>query len=194
MPHTSPPDLLALHGVRLLGYADLSQLAARFDLDPAVVTAVLERAAERGEVTETSFADAGGWSLTEAGRQHNEAQLAEELDAVGARATVTQVHEDFLPLNETVAAACTAVQLDPERAAYDQAWQELSSVAAELKVLQARLCEELDRFAGYHARFASALFRADEDRAYIAGTSVDSCHKVWFELHEDLIASLGITR
>jgi len=25
-------------------------------------------------------------------------------------------------------------------------------------------------------------------------TDVDSCHRVWFELHEDLIATLGIDR
>jgi hypothetical protein len=25
-------------------------------------------------------------------------------------------------------------------------------------------------------------------------TDVDSCHRVWFELHEDLVATLGIDR
>lgn len=32
------------------------------------------------------------------------------------------------------------------------------------------------------------------ERAFVDRTDVDSCHRVWFELHEDLIATLGIDR
>jgi hypothetical protein len=35
--------------------------------------------------------------------------------------------------------------------------------------------------------------RAD-DTGWVDRTNVDSCHKVGFELHEDLIATLGLTR
>ncbi|WP_245966310.1 hypothetical protein [Sphaerisporangium album] len=32
------------------------------------------------------------------------------------------------------------------------------------------------------------------DCAWVDHTDVDSCHRVWFELHEDLIAMLGLDR
>ncbi len=50
------------------------------------------------------------------------------------------------------------------------------------------------RVARDHARFATAVFRADEDPDWLTSISVDSCHRVWFELHEDLIATLGLPR
>ena len=31
-------------------------------------------------------------------------------------------------------------------------------------------------------------------RQYVDGVGIDSCHVVWFELHEDLLATLGIDR
>ena len=53
----------------------------------------------------------------------------------------------------------------------------------------------LVRFGGYDTRFAAALARAEDgDVAWVDGTDVDSCHRVWFELHEDLIATLGRSR
>jgi hypothetical protein len=47
----------------------------------------------------------------------------------------------------------------------------------------------LPRFQGYDARFSAALARGDVDRS-----DVDSCHRVWFELHEDLLATLNLRR
>ncbi|GEK21750.1 hypothetical protein CXY01_22700 [Cellulomonas xylanilytica] len=32
------------------------------------------------------------------------------------------------------------------------------------------------------------------DGGWVDRTDVDSCHRVWFELHEDLVATLGIDR
>ena len=146
-------------------------------------------------MTTSTFADLTGWSLTEAGRRENERRLEEELDRADARGSVTAVHDEFLPLNSAVATTLTAVQLAPGDApAREHAWQALTAVAAELRGLESRLTSRLSRFAGYHARFATAVFRADEDPAWLTSISVDSCHRVWFELHEDLIATLGLTR
>jgi hypothetical protein len=53
----------------------------------------------------------------------------------------------------------------------------------------------LARFDGYVARYESALRRAKSGELdWIDKTDVDSCHRVWFQLHEDLIATLGIDR
>ena len=120
-------------------------------------------------------------------------KLSESTRAVG-RQGVASVHRDFLPLNEVVARACTAVQIDPSPQNRDASWQLLSDVATDLAGLEDRLTGLLARFGGYHRRFATALFRADERPVWLTGTEVDSCHRVWFELHEDLIASLGLSR
>ena len=52
-----------------------------------------------GWVQRSRFAGAGGWSLTDAGRAQNCAQLAAELDAAGARPVVNVALGAFEPLN-----------------------------------------------------------------------------------------------
>ena len=39
-----------------------------------------------------------------------------------------------------------------------------------------------------------AVTAARTDPAWITATERDSGHRVWFEFHEDLIATLGLTR
>lgn len=57
------------------------------------------------------------------------------------------------------------------------------------------LCGVLTRFQGYDDRFAAALARVDAgDRSWVDRPGADSCHTVWFQLHEDLLATLGIRR
>jgi hypothetical protein len=39
------------------------------------------------------------------------------------------------------------------------------------------------------------LRRVDRgERRWVDAPRIDSCHTVWFELHEDLLASLGLER
>jgi hypothetical protein len=206
MTHGSTAELLSLHAVRLQGFVDSADAAARFGLDPAVVDDHLLDAEAVGWVSRSEFDGTRGWSLTEAGRRANEAALARELDEVGARSDVEQVHDDFLPVNALLADAVTRWQLRPaphdplaanthEDAAWDAAvLGDLARVGAALDGLAPRLAARLPRFEGYDDRFAGALARADGHPAWVAGTRVDSCHRVWFELHEDLIATLGRTR
>jgi hypothetical protein len=47
----------------------------------------------------------------------------------------------------------------------------------------------------YRTRLARAIERARAgDQRFVASPRVDSCHGVWFELHEDLIQLAGRTR
>jgi hypothetical protein len=192
MVHTSPVDLLVLHAVRLTGFAGTTAVATRFGLDSDQTEETLLDAQAHGWVSRSSFADLTGWSLSEAGRRHNEAQLGDELDRAGARADVTAVHERFLPLNAGASEIFTAWQLGSGRPA--DTFHRLADIGGELGELERSLAARLGRFAGYHDRFAAALSRAGHDPAWITGIEVDSCHRVWFELHEDLIATLGISR
>jgi hypothetical protein len=188
-----------LHAVRTLGYGDTACIAVRGGLPEDEVREHLLDAQARGWAADSCYAGEGGWSLTEAGRAQGERLLAAELDGVGARAVVEDVYQDFLPLNEVVAAACTAWQLaemgiGEATVTLAETIATLLGPATALARVEKRLTSHLHRFAGYHLRFTTALTKAGDDPAWITGTDRDSCHRVWFELHEDLIATLGLVR
>jgi hypothetical protein len=57
------------------------------------------------------------------------------------------------------------------------------------------LAEIMERFARYGSRLTEARARAEAgEHAWLTGALIDSYHTVWFELHEDLLATLGIAR
>lgn len=207
MTRDSAPGLLVLHAVRVTGYADVPVLARRYGLDEAETKKALHDAEARGWVAYSTFADTGGWSLTEAGKAENERQLTAELAHVGGADEVRDVHRVFTGLNALLLQACTDWQLRPtagDRLAVndhsDPTWDdgvlsELTSIGRALTPLVNRLGNVLTRFRGYDGRFGTALARARAgEGSWVDRTDVDSCHRVWFELHEDLIATLGIDR
>ncbi|MCC2334949.1 transcriptional regulator [Cellulomonas wangsupingiae] len=207
MSHDSAPDLLALHAVRVVGFADTPALARRFALDPGETQEHLLDAQACGWVARSAFADLAGWSLTASGRARDEHLLADELAHVEGGDEVRAAHEAFLPLNARLQRACTDWQLRPAAGDAlapndhaDAAWDgrvldELAEVEQGLVPLVHRLAGILTRFRGYDTRFAAALFRARAgDGGWVDRTDVDSCHRVWFELHEDLVATLGADR
>jgi hypothetical protein len=203
----SAPDLLVLHAVRLAGMADDHQVAIRYRLDQATVSELLLDLQAYGWVSRVDFAGTGGWTLTGTGKRRNEQQLAAELAVAGAAADVAEVHRDFLPSNDRLLRASTDWQLRPDgldplaaNRHDDPDWDgrvidELTRIAEELADLEPRLTARLSRFTGYHARFAGALGRVrDGDPSWVTRVREDSCHTAWMELHEDLIATLGLER
>jgi hypothetical protein len=208
MTRPSVPDLLVLHAVRLRGMADNPAVAQRFGLDRATTDELLGDYQAYGWVTWSGFAGIAGWSLTDRGRAENERRLAAELREVpGAEATLRRVHRAFLPLNDRLQRACTDWQIRPAPGDplamndhRDPAWDgrvldELAALAGGLSPLVAELAATLDRFRGYDTRFAAALGRARAgEPSWVDRSGADSCHTVWFELHEDLIATLGLRR
>lgn len=201
MTRESATDLLVLHAVRIVGFADTPTVARRFALDPTDTGELLRDAEAYGWVQHSTFADLSGWSLTERGRTQDERLLSAELAQVDGHTEVRDVYREFLPLNGRLQQACTDWQLRPRPddrfatndhadAAWDQrVHDELAAIEAGLGPLADRLARLLARFRGYDTRFAGA-----RHRGWVDGTDVDSCHRVWFELHEDLVATLGIDR
>ena len=184
--------LLTLHAVRLLGFADTQAVADRFNRDHSLVESELIDAGVLGFVSHTSFAGSSGWSLSSAGRVENERLLAAELDREYAGAVVMGVHGDFVDLNLTVVSACGAIQL--QQVTGTAASGILEEALASWSPLEERLTGSLPRFAGYSQRLKDALKHARTDTVWFTATDRDSFHRVWFELHEDLIATLGIQR
>lgn len=206
-PYVSAPEDLVLHSTRVLGYATTTRIAGRLGLDPGVVEDLLLDFGVRGWVGHSTFAGSSGWSATDAGRVEGERRLAAELDRSGSRDTVVGVHADFLPLNRRFGEACTRWQVRPDRTDpmalndhTDWAWDEgvlraLASVDARLRGLVDRLAGRLQRFDGYADRYSAALAKVDAgERRWVDAPDVDSCHTVWIQLHEDLLATLGIPR
>lgn len=205
--HRSSPDLLAFHGVRVLGSPGIDQLARRFHLEPSEVREALLDAQASGWVSRYDFFGQVTWSMTEAGRAEEERRLAAELETAAARETVVTVHRDFLPLNGQHGQACTDWQLRPTtwdpRAANDHTdlrWDSavldrLARIDAGLAGLCATLSAVLTRFDGYAEAHHEALSRVQRgDGAWLDAPDRASCQLVWIQFHEDLLATLGIPR
>lgn len=207
MTHRSTPELLVLHAVRLNGFADGTVIAEHAGVDQAEASWILTKAEGAGWIQHLTFADLHGWSLTDVGKAENERCLAVELAAVDKEGVVACVYSDFLPLNARLLKAITDWQIKPtatDRLApndhSDLSWNrrildELAALGRALAPLTKRLAAVLTRFNDYSPRYESALRRAEDGEFdWVAKTNLDSCHRVWFQLHEDLIATLGIDR
>lgn len=206
-PRASAPELLVLHGVRILGFASAARVGERFGLAEPEVTEVLLDDEARGWVRRDTFAGLSGWSLTASGRAEGQRLVADELAATGAGEVVAAAYRRFEELNARFLQTVTDWQIRPTpadpMAANDHTewgWDErvfdaLGSLGRQLAPVCAALAGVLRRFEGYAARYREAVARVDAgQRAYVADLGVDSCHTVWMQLHEDLIATLGLAR
>jgi hypothetical protein len=206
-PADSSAELLTLHAIRLKGMADDAEVAARFGLDLTLARELLLDFQAFGWITRVEFVGTAGWTLTESGRSENERQLAHELAATNSNSSIHDAYLSFLPHNDRLLRACTDWQLRPSGADplavnehTDKEWDQrvlttLSALREEIRTICQELGHRLARFRGYDDRFTAALARVEQgELTWVARPRVDSCHTVWMELHEDLIATLGIRR
>ncbi|MEM9563783.1 MAG: transcriptional regulator [Actinomycetota bacterium] len=200
----SDPELLVLHAVRLVGFVDAPAVAERLDLPLHEVERHLANASADGFARHRTGARTG-WSLTDEGRKENERLLADELDRSGHRPVVEAAYRRFVDLNRRVLAICTDWQVrdveghvlnDHTDAEYDRAViGRLAEADAEATPLLAELAGSLARYAGYGPRLGRALTTIRSgDHDWFTRPTIDSYHTVWFELHEDLLATLGLDR
>lgn len=201
----SDPRFLVLHVVRLKGVADSAAVAVAGGFGPGQVQVLLDELAGSGLVEHRRGALAG-WALTTVGRKQHGALRAEELEASGAGKAIEAAYRRFLAINPDLLAACTAWQRrhdgadpapnDHSDAAYDRAVIErLVAVHGRSRPVLAGLEEALHRFAPYRPRLQRALDRVVAgDVDWFTHPLIDSYHSVWFELHQDLLDTLGIER
>jgi hypothetical protein len=205
MPPPSEPRLLVLHGLQLKGTAAAPALAETIDLPVADAEGELRALAAEGLVVERT-APPAGWGLTPAGRDAVARLVAAEVDATGTRPAVVHAYRRFRALNAAVLDACSRWQVrdvagtpvvnDHRDAAYD------AGVVDDLARLQRRADPVVDELAGTLARYGGygpRLRRAVEhveagDGDWFTKPSLPSYHTVWFELHEDLLTTLGLDR
>lgn len=200
---------LVLLVLRLRGSADQDAVASSLSLMQLRVDEpgeLLDRLELAGLVARGS-GPANRWRLTDDGRHEGERLLGVELDAQGARDRVTEAYTRFLALNGPLLRVCTDWQLrdaDPASIVVNdhsdpqfdrRVLDRLETVHRAALPICADLAAALERFTSYGARLTSASDRLRAgDGTALDGPSTDSYHAAWYELHENLIATLGLDR
>lgn len=208
----SEPKLLVHLGVRLAPLTGPDRLAEVTGLPQAEVDERLFELVEQGYAMHHDpsghAVGPSGWTLTSAGWEALEGALAAELDAAGVRTDLTEAYGRFVELNGEVLEVCTDWQVrrsgdgnapvlnDHSDPGYDEA---VVDRLGRLDDLAGPLCDDLGaalgRFGAYRNRLGDARRRVESgDTGWIDRPLVDSYHTVWFELHENLLATLGLRR
>jgi hypothetical protein len=199
----SGPDLLVLHALRCVGTAGLTRLAATTGLEEQDVESELIDLAVAGFATRN--ADFGVWSLTDAGRAADVKRITDELKSATALPAVTAAFDGFLVLNPELLDLCTSWQLrsvdgvmianDHRDPTYDsRVLDRFDDFHRRATVVCAELAAALPRFGRYRVRLTEALGQTRSGKLEKLADSTSSYHAVWAELHEDLLATLGIPR
>jgi len=203
--HVSDPTFLVLHGLRLKGFAEAEAVANIVGLDTDEVDAVLKELAA-GELVLRRDGRISGWALTPGGRERHAALIGPDLQEAGAREVVEEAYRRFLAVNTDLLAVCTAWQLrdvggeqqvnDHTDADYDrQVIERLVAVHDHVRPVTADLREAMARFGRYGTRLREAVEKVvGGEHDWFTKPMIDSYHTVWFELHEDLLVTLGIER
>lgn len=197
-------ELLVLHTLRCIGFAELSRVADAAGLSEPDVESHLIDLAVDGLVTRTP-APFAGWGLTDAGRAENARRLTSELDAADCRDAVIRAYEKFMVLNPELLDLCSAWQMRPVDglptpndhgdSAYDaRVLSRITQLDTRLDPICADLSAPLPRFRRYRVRLTTALDRARAGDLDQVADGTTSYHAIWFQLHEDLLATLGIPR
>jgi hypothetical protein len=203
-PYSTSADLLVLHTLRCVGFATLERLSEAAGLPADDVESELIDLAVAGLVTHEP-GDFGGWDLTEAGRAADAERIAADLDAAGVRDVAAEAYDRFLVLNPELLDLCTAWQTrtvdgvmsmnDHSDGAYDaRVLDRFAEFDQRAEAACATLSAVMLRFQRYRVRLAGALARAKSGALEYVTDSTASYHTVWFQLHEDLLVTLGIPR
>lgn len=205
MTAPSEPRTLVLHGLRLKGFAEPAAVAEVIAVPEAEAKAHLDQLV--GERLAT-YRDGrmSGFTLTPGGRAEHARLLSEELDSHGVRDAINGAYRRFLTFNGELLHVCTAWQLrdvdgtseinDHRDEAYDaDVIERLSEVHAKVHPVCEELAASLARYAHYGPRLDAALQRVQAGELdWFTKPMIPSYHTIWFELHEDLLATLGIDR
>src|SRR5439155_1736799 len=129
--------------------------------------------------------------------------VAAELAAAGCAPQLEAAYQAFRQLNPRLLTIASAWQMREQDGhvvvnehsddAYDdRVLADLRGLHAEAEPLSANISALLGRFERYGPRLSEALARIDAgDRDFFTKPLIDSYHTVWFELHEDLLSTLG---
>jgi len=201
---SSELGLLVLQGLRLAGFASPTDISTMYSLPLAEVDSELAAQEMQGHVVYRQGM-ATGWTLTASGRLEGERRLADELDRYGLKADIAGAYAAFKPVNTELLTVCSKWQVvdvelgllnNHDNQAYDDEVQdELRRIHSAIIPIVDLLAESLDRLSIHGDRLRYALHRVNRgESAWFTGARIDSYHTVWFQMHEDLLATLGLER
>jgi hypothetical protein len=189
-------ELSVLQAVRLKGRVTPAELAKTLRANDTDVTETVGRLAADGLLVAGATL-----RITPEGR----AQLAELLAAERRDAdptTLAAAYDEFRSINTEFKAVVTAWQLKDgqpnthEDADYDAAvLARLDGVHQRVISIVAKVTAQLPRLSSYPVKLNAALDRVKSGEIpWLTRPLIDSYHTVWFELHEELILAVGLTR
>ena len=207
MSHQSDPELLVSLALRLKGFGEIDAISSVHALDSSVAQGGLAAMVSDNKCVMRQIEGVDKYVLTPSGREDGEKLLSEELDSSDARAAVQSGYEQFLDLNPSMLQLCTDWQVvndgsgeqklnDHSDSAYDdEILGRLGDLDRQVTRILGDLNEALSRFSHYPFRFGIALDKVlAGELDWLTKPIMPSYHTVWFELHEDLLATLGIDR
>ena len=204
----SRPDLIlwGLHGLRLKPFASGDDLAEIYGVDGSDFIAVLDHLAESRWAKYRTAAPCG-WIITPAGMAHLDTLVRAELESSGFKFEIGDCYQQFIPLNSSLLELCVRWQAGNDRdplgiGGTDSITSSTQVLIGELGLLNERaqpLCVELGLLLSRYAHYANRLSYAfnqvvDGAHEWFTGATIASYHTVWFELHTDLLATLGLDR
>jgi DNA-binding MarR family transcriptional regulator len=189
-------ELTVLQAVRLKGRTRPAELAATLGEDPTETTATVEALSAAGLLV-----DGATLRLTADGRERLNVLLAEERGGIDS-AAVAAVYDEFRSVNADFKALVTDWQLKDgkpnthEDAEYDAAvLARLDALHERVAPIVAAAADQLARLRAYLTKLGAALDKVKAgETAWLTRPLIDSYHTVWFELHEELILAVGLTR
>lgn len=208
MPFASDPAFVTLHVLRVRGITETAEVAATTGLSEDTVIAEMTKHLEQ-EFVILREGRLPGWSLTRLGRDEDVQLARAELAAAEAEDDVDCLYRQFLEVNPDLLRLCTDWQLLPpvdnktppelnqhEDPEYDaEVLSRLAKVDGAAQPICAELGNALTRFGSYGPRLSAARVRVEAGQHdWMTKPMIDSYHSVWFELHEDLLATLNIER
>ncbi len=189
-------ELAVLQAVRLKGRVRPAELAATLGRDLADIADVVERLTAAGLLV-----DDATLRLSPSGRARLETLLADERRGLDSGA-MAAAYRDFRPVNTDFKSLVTDWQVKGGAPnAHDDADYD-AAVLARLDRVHARVLPIIDaaaaqspRLHAYSTKLLAALDKVKAgDTAWLSSPLIDSYHTVWFELHEELIGAVGLTR
>ena len=192
-------ELAVLQAVRLKGRVTPADLATTLGEDLDGITATVEQLTESGLLIESTTL-----RISPSGRARLETLLAEERKDVDSAAIAAAYH-DFRAVNTDFKSLVTDWQLKGgpkgkpnahDNAEYDAAvLARLDDVHSRVVPIIGAAATQLPRLNAYSSKLLVALGKVKNgETAWLARPLIDSYHTVWFELHEELISAVGLTR
>ncbi|MDI3314088.1 MAG: MarR family transcriptional regulator [Mycobacterium sp.] len=189
-------ELAVLQALRLKGRVTLTDLAATLGENPASIAQAVDALSASGLLLKGDTL-----RLSDHGRARLSEMLAEERSAADA-AALAAAYSQFRPINADFKALVKDWQLKEGKPnthddiGYDAAiLARLDDVHQRVLPIIAAAAAQLPRLGGYTAKLTRALDHVKAGRtAWLAHPMIDSYHTVWFELHEELILAVGLTR